>query len=275
MLSETLVLAALTVGGISAIPLQSRQSEEWTLQNFTRACNDDANTCLYDYTINENDSTAPFRCTYTIDGTSATSARVMNYTQKTCDGSTQYSLNQGWDYNTDSMTLVPTDTFINYYAFFGYTTSQMVDGQVVTPDETSPAYEVGTFVEEFKRQIGTSQGWSINELTRTCNTSCIYSFILIVDADDPNGGPRCTYTDNGTSTTAAPVNSFYSIPCTQATGFQWSWGYNPTEDSVVMTVLANTSPCRDAFFGYNDVNTQTTFPYQGPNTEYNTTCPGS
>lgn len=263
MLSKYLILGVLASGGFAAPSFLNRRDETWTLENFVRSCNDTVNICLYSYNINENDGKAPDKCSYRIEGTNTTSARKTDYQQATCSETDRYSLNQGYDANSDSFTLVPTDVSQtpNYYAFFGYTLAQVPDGVIVSPDQAETAVVLGTFPSMVDKRQATPE-WTVYNLTRECNTTCKYSFGL---NEDPS---TSTLALCNVTTTANSTGSFYAVPCDIPSVYQVSWGYNSGADSAVVTIL-NTAEKKDAFFGVDGVNSKGgSYGNIGPNPTY-------
>lgn len=104
------VLAFVGNGVAASLPYTRQSQNYWSLESFVRTCNDTANACFYSFTINEPNIRSS-NCSYTIEGTPATSARVIDYDQVQCieTESSGFSINQGWSPTTKSMTLVVTE----------------------------------------------------------------------------------------------------------------------------------------------------------------------
>ncbi|TAQ85044.1 hypothetical protein B7494_g6628 [Chlorociboria aeruginascens] len=260
-------LAALVGSALSTPVIVERDQPSWTLQSFTRTCNDAVNTCQYAFGVNKNDKSPTISCAYTINGTKDTSARVTDYHEVSCGVETPYELNQGWDNNTKSITLVVTDKSISFYAFFGYTGAQLVDGQAVSPDETQPAKPVGTFHHKRGAQQIIGAGWTVSNFSRRSIThrtppqlaspflpnitinSLTYN--LTINTMDTIAGNWfdpfvCTITDTPDYRINVQTNSFDDVPCNDKEGvWSVSWNYNPA-DTALLTVH-NVNLDRDAW----------------------------
>jgi len=109
--------------------------------------------------------------------------------------------------------------------------------------------------------------WKTSSFTRPCTaTVCSFNFTISVLASGTVTNVPCVFTD--TAAANASTHSFNSVPCAApSSAWQIHWGYNPDGDFAVMTVV-NTVASQDAFFGYNQVATATSFKDAGPENVY-------
>jgi len=114
-----------------------------------------------------------------------------------------------------------------------------------------------------------SIGWTVSDFTRTCPSTCTYNLTITAAPTSSSSPPYICIVEDDSST--AITNSFYGYVCNPSVtpAGQWniSWGYNPSVDSAVMTVL-NTAEGWDSWFGYNNVSTVQDFEDVGPNAVY-------
>ncbi len=103
-----ILLSTLAATTLAAPTLIARQAGSWTLQSFTRKCDDSLNVCQYDFGINENDGSAVTQCSYLIFG-NGSSARTTDYQNHACVDGGHFSLNQGYDAGGDFIVLVVTE----------------------------------------------------------------------------------------------------------------------------------------------------------------------
>jgi len=269
MLSKALfALGAVVVSYVSAAPTISSRSpgSQWTIHDFTRTCNDTSNTCLYTYSMNENDGTPATSCKYTITGSPTVSARKTDYTALAGCASPAYSLNQGWNDPGQFATLVVTNTTSQFRVFYGFGIAQLGDG-VVQADQTATSATSGVppaGKRDIQLESRQSPGWTVRNLTweSFAPLSSTYHFFL-----DPNEGGsnifECTISD----APASAQEDWDNLLCSQSDLHDISWGYS-TQGFAVLTVRDNTiSPGFYSLFGYPNVvswNTTAAPPDNGP-----------
>ncbi|KAL3427049.1 hypothetical protein PVAG01_00558 [Phlyctema vagabunda] len=261
-----LVLGGLASHALCSPTLVKEQTPSWTLEAFTRTCNDTSNICRYTFGVNKNDGRGASRCLYNIPGLDGASARTTDYHDVACSPGSRYSLNQGWDRRTSSLTLVVTDTSTNpkFYAFFGYTGAELINGRKVAPDRSKNAGPVGTFP---KRD---TSGWSVKNFTRDCSDvdfSCKYDFRIVDSTAPSNTGFACRVVDQSPDRRSVKQHSWSSQRCPSSPDWVISWGYNVQHNSAVMTIVQGSSRLV-AWFGWDNVNPSFKLSDVGPNIVY-------
>lgn len=283
------------VGLASAMPtaLEVRQSNPtWTLKNFRRWCDDTQNNCTYEFIIvASTGQNWPCKFTDYVRPTEPSrSARFSSPSNLQCQPGTGLPIfvNIGYDAPGKFWVVVPVNTQIRRNAFFGYDANEMRDYNVVRPDKTSRALVWGVFdkrvaVAEAEAIADASAAaeaeavavaepetslvqrdhlgsWTVKKLVRKCeHNKCTYNFEIA--RNDGTTPTHCTTEIAGPNT-----QSWYAVPCKNQEHPQWniSWGYNHEFGYAVMTVV-NTNQQRNAWFGFNNVNSVTNFPDVGPN----------
>lgn len=107
------------------------------------------------------------------------------------------------------------------------------------------------------RQDPTS--WTIRNFTRDCTNPdiCTYAF----DIDQGNDALQpCTVVNQGSPAT---TQSWYAVTCQQTSDWKASWGWDTANDFTVLTIVNEPNQV-EAFFGYNDPNSSTAYPDNGP-----------
>ncbi len=92
MLLKNIIIPTALIGSSHAAPLK-RQETTWTIQAFTRSCDDAAHVCSYSFHINENSGSVPEVCIYQVVGTPGSSAEKQSYNSVLCDG---YMVGSTW-----------------------------------------------------------------------------------------------------------------------------------------------------------------------------------
>lgn len=250
MLSKILLLiGAVAVSAAPTLSVSARSpGSEWTIHAFVRSCNGTSNSCLYNYSISENDGTPSTNCSYTIVGTATTTAQTTGYTALAGCASPAYSLNQGWDTAGMFATLVVTNVTSQYRAFYGFNAAMLVDG-VVQADQTNPSTPSGVAPAKQKRQ---TSAWTVHDFSWDSYAPLSSTFHFTLDTGTSTW--NCTLFN----APADPKDTFYGSPCAEDSYHAISWGYIP-EGFAVMTVADYTNaPGYKAWFGYSNVNSWNT-----------------
>jgi len=253
MLSKTiLLLGAIASTYVYASPILSQRSpgSNWTIHQFTRTCNDTSNTCLYTYSINENDGTPATTCDYTITGTPTVTAETTDYTALAGCSSPAYSLNQGWNFPGQFATLVVTNTTSQFRVFYGFGIAQLGNG-VVQADQTATSASSGVPPAGKRDAVAKRQGsgWTVQDFAWVSYAPWSSTYHFTVNPND--GAPlfECTVFD----APADPKDNWDNFPCVENSLIVISWGYS-SEGFAVMTVRDNTiAPGAYALFGYGGV----------------------
>jgi len=259
MFLKFLLLGVVAISYVAAAPtIESRSpGSEWTVHGFVRTCNDTANTCLYNYSVNENDGTPATPCSYTITGTSTVSARIQTYTALPGCSSAAYSLNQGWDAAGQFATLVVTNLTSQFRAFYGFGIALLQDG-VVDPDQTSPSQSSGVPPAKREVELESRQGlgeWTVQDFTweSFAPLSSTYHFTL-----NPNENGAGIFNCTISNAPASAQEDWDNLLCAEDDLHDISWGYS-TQGFAVLTVRDNTiAPGFYALFGYANVVSWTT-----------------
>lgn len=253
MLSKViLLLGAIASTYVYAAPTISERSpgSNWTIHDFTRTCNDTANTCLYTYTINENDGTPATSCDYTITGSKTVTAETTDYTALAGCSSPAYSLNQGWNFPGQFATLVVTNITSQFRVFYGFGIAQLGNG-VVQADQTATSATSGVPPAGKRNEVLRRQGpgWTVQDFTWVSNAPLSSTYHFSINANEGAAPFECTVVD----TPADPKGDWDNVPCIESDLIVISWGYS-SEGFAVMTVRDNTSPPGSyALFGYGGV----------------------
>ncbi|KAF7955436.1 uncharacterized protein EAE97_000695 [Botrytis byssoidea] len=122
--------------------------------------------------------------------------------------------------------------------------------------------------------------WKVSGFTRPCTaTICTYNFtISVIPSSGPIVNIPCLYNDSSSTppTSSTPqTHSYSALSCSSTlvngkpvpSAWQINWGYNPNGDFAVMTIV-DTLGGNDAFFGWNQITSTTSFEDKGPNTVY-------
>ncbi|CCD51336.1 hypothetical protein H4I96_02286 [Botrytis cinerea] len=122
--------------------------------------------------------------------------------------------------------------------------------------------------------------WKVSGFTRPCTaTICTYNFtISVIPSSGPVVNIPCLYNDAASTPPASSTpqtHSYSALACSSSivdgkpvpSSWQVSWGYNPSGDFAVMTIV-DTEKGNDAFFGWNQITTTESFEDKGPNTVY-------
>lgn len=134
---QTLLVAAMA----AALPVLSAPATEksmmattapqWMIKSFVRTCNSANTSCNYSYSIDTHTASAT-PCAYTISGNPASRA---SYNNIKCG---PYTISSGWSgqfgENNGFQTLAVTNGQVIVYP--AYSDKQLVNGQVVTPDQS-------------------------------------------------------------------------------------------------------------------------------------------
>ena len=111
--------------------IRESSTPQWTIESFTRTCNTNDTSCAYNYSIDTH--TAPATpCSYNVTGNPASRA---SYGNVSCG---VYTISSSWSGQFGDgngfQTLAVTDGKVIVYP--GYTDKQLVNGQVVSPDQS-------------------------------------------------------------------------------------------------------------------------------------------
>lgn len=245
MLSKILLLiGAVAVSAAPTISVSERSpGSSWTIHAFTRTCNSTSNSCLYNYSISENDGTPATSCSYTIVGTSTTTAQTTDYTALAGCASPAYSLNQGWNAGGKFITLVVTNVTSQYRAFYGFGQDMLTD-KVVQVDQTSTSTPSGVTPALAKR----ASTWTVEYLSWDSFPPLSSTFYFELNTGSKTW--NCTIID----APADPRDTWWNLPCAEDINHAVSWGYN-SEGFAVMTVMdRTTSPRSVTYFGYSDID---------------------
>lgn len=113
------------------ISMMADASPQWTIQSFKRTCNSADTSCGYSYSINTH-LAAAIPCSYTATGSPASQA---SYGNIRCG---VYTISSSWSDQFGSgngfQTLAVTDGKLIVYP--AYRDTQLVNGQVVSPDQS-------------------------------------------------------------------------------------------------------------------------------------------
>lgn len=140
--SSVLALTGLTLA--TAAPTTTARAEgTWTLRSFVRTCDDAANSCTYDFAVVDDVSGRYDACHFTDVGDETREARWSSPSNLECSAAAPIYVNIGYDQPGNFFVVVPVNTDTNRDAFFGYTADELADGNVVTPDHTSPSQDAG------------------------------------------------------------------------------------------------------------------------------------
>jgi len=107
---------------------------QWTIQNMQRTCNSGDTECVWTFGINTHVSTVT-PCTFKVTGTKASQA--LNAGPGTCGA---YTVTSGWSGQFGPGNGFTTLSVIDYnkklIVWPAYTDKQLVNGQVVSPDQS-------------------------------------------------------------------------------------------------------------------------------------------
>ncbi|TPX08605.1 uncharacterized protein E0L32_009944 [Thyridium curvatum] len=113
---------------------------EWTIEGLVRSCNAEDTSCHWSFTIDTHTS-APVPCAYDQTGAPASQAQVNGVT---CG---QFAVSSGWDGSwgpgNGFTTLAVKDEAARQIAWPSYTDKQLVNGQVVSPDQSWAVSTIG------------------------------------------------------------------------------------------------------------------------------------
>lgn len=116
----------------------------WTLHNFQLFCDAAGITCVYNFSISEDEgATQGNQCMFTVDGQDGKPANQTDFKGYNCLVNPAYKINGGWS-DQDFVTIVVTNVYQDTYAFFAYPADKIVEGESVE-EQTRLAYKVGTF----------------------------------------------------------------------------------------------------------------------------------
>lgn len=132
---NALLLTGLAAALTAAAPLEksmmASSTPQWTIESFKRTCNDANTSCDYSYSIDTH-TAAPTPCSYTVTGNPAARA---SYNNVQCG---PYTVSSSWSgqfgEGNGFQTLAVTDRTVIIYP--AYTDKQLVNGQVVSPDQS-------------------------------------------------------------------------------------------------------------------------------------------
>lgn len=134
---QTLFIAALSALPALSAPAPAADKSmmaattQWTIQSFVRTCNSANTSCKYAYSIDPHTGTVT-PCSYTATGNPASRA---SYNNVKCGA---YTISSGWSGQFGAgngfQTLAITDGKVIVYP--AYTDKQLVNGQVVSPDQS-------------------------------------------------------------------------------------------------------------------------------------------
>ncbi|KAL0255060.1 hypothetical protein SLS55_009587 [Diplodia seriata] len=130
------LLAASTTAFAAPADLEAKLmtavASKWTVTDFTRSCNGGDTSCHVSFGVNRNDGSAVQKCSYDVTGAPASKA---SYNSVACGA---YTISSGWSgqFGADAgfSTLAVTDAKQIIYP--AYTDKQLVNGQVVKPDQS-------------------------------------------------------------------------------------------------------------------------------------------
>lgn len=80
-LTPLLLLPLLSIPSLAST---LRPRSVWTIQSFTRTCDDAANKCAYSFHINTNDGSAPTACAYDVIAPPGSKAETQSYNSVAC-----------------------------------------------------------------------------------------------------------------------------------------------------------------------------------------------
>lgn len=158
---------------------------DWTLENFSRRCDDLGAACSYQFDIIENnfDEDGPrdkWPCTFTIiSDDESRPANQTGFQDVECELRlpTIYWVNGGWD-PSGFIVIVVTDTNTKEYAFFGYRDDEIENGDSVET-QTQPAYNAGSVSVGFDPRVARREvdafaldSWKILDLQRRTSRVC-------------------------------------------------------------------------------------------------------
>ena len=135
---QTLLVAALAAVPAFSAPapaadksMMAAADAEWTITSFVRTCNSDNTSCDYSFSIDTHTAAAT-PCSYTVTGDTASRA---SYSGEKCGA---YTISSNWSgqfgVENGFQTLAVTDNQLIIYP--AYTDKQLVNGQVVVPDQS-------------------------------------------------------------------------------------------------------------------------------------------
>lgn len=199
-----LTTALLSLIGLAAaapaIELDVRSHEPtWTLKDFIRTCDDTQNVCGYSFTIvpSSGDSIPCQFFDYVRrdePGEGVRSARFSSPSNLQCAPNSPVFVNIGYDKPGNFWVVVPVNTATGKNAFFGYSSTEMVDYNIVKPDHVAKELVIGQFNKrdaspeagaepmpepfaiEKRNHLGT---WTIKQLVRS--KFCVRVFELDTD----------------------------------------------------------------------------------------------
>lgn len=143
--SSILAVAGATFAAAAPAVTNARAEGTWTLQGFVRTCDDAANSCNYKFSVVDNNSGRVDACDFTDVADSTRQARYSSPSNLQCAANSPIYTNVGYDQPGNFFVVVPVNRETSLNAFFGYTAAELADGNVVTPDHTSPSLVVGTW----------------------------------------------------------------------------------------------------------------------------------
>lgn len=133
---QTLLIAAMAAVPALSAPateksMMAASTPQWTIKTFVRTCNSANTSCKYSYSIDTHTAAAT-PCSYTVSGSPASRA---SYNNIKCGA---FTISSNWsgqfgDGNGFQTLAVVTGKQIAYPA---YTDKQLVNGKVVTPDQS-------------------------------------------------------------------------------------------------------------------------------------------
>ncbi|OQE47165.1 hypothetical protein PENCOP_c001G01141 [Penicillium coprophilum] len=130
-ISQLLLVAGLFAPSIFAAPIAS---SDWTIREMKRVCNDENTSCTWTFGIDSGPEITD--CTYVVEADDASHA---NGGPSKCE---EYSISSGWSGQFDPTNGFTTLSVVNdelrQQIWAGYTDSQLVDGEVVKPDQSYP-----------------------------------------------------------------------------------------------------------------------------------------
>ncbi|KAK1672585.1 hypothetical protein BDP55DRAFT_731340 [Colletotrichum godetiae] len=274
MYIRSLVFSAILANlglGAPAEPSQPQKPEDWSLLGFRRVCEQELGRCTYSFLISEDPAKAPKYCDFAVDAAGGLPAYQTDFSSLKCPGAPEYTINGGWD-EREFITLTVINDERQLLSFFAYKDADLWAGNEASP-QTSKVF---LYPLSSKRDIETREepsglayatDWKILNLVRyEFNRGAPYTDAIIISFGIQAGDApveMCRLIIPMFEGTKPLGKSFAYEECMSG-GWTASWGHNETTGEAVMTLM-NPNHDRAAFFGFNNVNTNTLLGDNGPN----------